>query len=409
VSATSISAPGWADPHEAAGTASAGVTAPRGFVAAGVACGLKASGKPDLGILLSLAPATAAGLFTTNAFAAAPVLACRRRLHDGTARVVVVNSGQANAGTGQQGLADAEEIVAATAAALDVPAAEVLPCSTGVIGARIPARTAVAGVRAAAGTLTAGAGGGDFARAIRTTDRVSKEAVVAGDGFTVGGCAKGAGMIAPDLATLLVFMTTDAMADAGMVRTAVRDGAGPLWNALTVDGCSSTNDTVLLLANGASGVRPNADELTAAVAGITESLAAQVVSDAEGATTSLVVHVDGAASDLDARTVGRAVAGSMLVKTAVFGRDPNPGRILQAIGASGVAFEPTAVHAWMAGHRVVEHGMVPDRFDAAPAASAMGPPEVVVRVRLGDGPGVATAFGCDLGYEYVRVNAEYTT
>ncbi len=233
--------------------------------------------------------------------------------------------------------------------------------------------------------------------------------MVEGAGFTLGGCAKGAGMIAPDLATLLVFLTTDAESDPATVRTALREGAGPIWNALTIDGCSSTNDSVLLLANGASGTRPSAAELTGAVAEATRDLAAQVVADAEGSTTSLVVHVDGAASDDDARTVARSVAGSLLIKTAVFGRDPNPGRILQAVGASGPAFEPLDVDAWIAGHRVVDRGRVPDGFDPAPVSAAMDAAEIVLRVRLGDGPGIATSFGCDLGYEYVRINSEYST
>jgi len=269
-------------------------------------------------------------------------------------------------------------------------------------------RTAVSGIESAAAQLGT-AGGAAFAHAIRTTDRVSKETAVASDGFTVGGCAKGAGMIAPDLATLLVFLTTDAVAEPGDVRTALRDGAAPIWNNLTVDGCSSTNDTVLLLANGASGVRPSVGALTDAVARATEDLAAQVVSDAEGATTALVVQVDGAGSHADAQAVARTVAGSLLIKTAVFGRDPNPGRILQAVGASGAAFEPDAVDAWIAGHPVVERGRVPGGFDPAPVARAMDAPDVVLRVRLGEGSGSATAFGCDLGYDYVRINSEYST
>jgi glutamate N-acetyltransferase/amino-acid N-acetyltransferase len=385
-----------------------GVTAALGFVAAGVACGLKASGRRDLGLLVSEHLAVAAGLFTTNRLAAAPVHACRRRLLGGSARAVVVNSGQANAGTGREGANDAEEIAAATARTRGLDPSEVLPCSTGVIGARIPVATAAAGVDAAAAAVSR-AGGIDFAEAIRTTDRTAKEVAIAGDGFVVGGCAKGAGMIAPDLATLLVFLTSDAEADAATVGTALRDGAAPVWNALTVDGCSSTNDTVLLLANGASGVRPSAAELTEAVGRATRDLAAQVVADAEGSTTSLVVHVDGAASGADARAAARAVAGSLLVKTAVFGRDPNPGRILQAVGAAGVPFEPGDVDAWIAGYPVVRGGCVPGWFDPGPVASAMEAPEVVLRVRLGTGPGGATAFGCDLSYEYVRINSEYST
>jgi glutamate N-acetyltransferase / amino-acid N-acetyltransferase len=238
---------------------------------------------------------------------------------------------------------------------------------------------------------------------------VPKEAAADGRGFVVGGCAKGAGMIAPDLATLLVFLTTDAAVDPPMVRQGLVDGAAPVWNALTVDGCSSTNDTVLLMANGASGVSPSRPQLTQAIRAVCEDLARQVVADAEGAQTTLVVQVDGARSEGDARAVGRAVAGSMLVKTAVFGKDPNPGRILQAIGASGVTFEPGSVESTLGGVRVIEAGRIPPGFDPEACVDAMKDREVVIRIALGRGPGSATAFGCDLGYEYIRINGEYTT
>jgi glutamate N-acetyltransferase/amino-acid N-acetyltransferase len=277
-----------------------------------------------------------------------------------------------------------------------------------VIGPRIRVPVAQGGVADAARHLSSD-GGPAFAEAILTTDTVAKQTVVEGDGFTVGGCAKGAGMIAPDLATLLVFLTTDAKADPPVVRHILRHGAAPVWNALTVDDCSSTNDTVLLLANGASGVTPSPEALLEAVHRATLDLAGQVVADAEGAQTTLVVQVDGASSDGDARAVGRAVAGSLLVKTAVFGNDPNPGRVLQAIGAARARFVPDRVDATLGGIPIVEAGRIPPSFDAAACREALKEREVVVRVSLGDGPGSATAFGCDLGYEYVRINAEYTT
>jgi len=384
------------------------VTAARGFLASGISAGLKASGRPDLGMLVSERPVSAGGLFTTNAFAAAPVQMCRRRLLDGRARAVVVNSGQANAGTGPEGLEDAEAMAAAAAAALGLEPHDVLVCSTGVIGPRIPVPTAVAGIAEAAACLTP-EGGPGFARAILTTDRVTKQASVEASGYTVGGCAKGAGMIAPDLATLLVFLTTDAVADPSTARHALRFGAAPVWNAVTLDDCSSTNDTVVLLANGASGATPGPPELAAAVNQVCMDLARQIVADAEGATTTLVVQVDGAASEGEARAVGRAVAGSMLVKTALFGKDPNPGRILQAVGASGARFVPERVVATLGGTPVIEAGRTPPGFDPAACREAMKEPEVVIRIGLGDGSGSATAFGCDLGYEYVRINGEYTT
>jgi glutamate N-acetyltransferase / amino-acid N-acetyltransferase len=387
------------------------VTAPKGFLAAGVAAGLKASGRLDLGLLVSGPPASAGGLFTTNAFAAAPVEVCRRRLVDGSGRAVVVNSGQANAGTGPDGVSDAEAVTAGAAEALGlygIEATDILPCSTGVIGPRMRVPAVVAGVREAVGSLSDD-GGGRFAQAICTTDSVTKQTLVAGDRFTVGGCAKGAGMIAPDLATLLVFLTTDAVASPAAVRRALHDGAAPVWNALTVDNCPSTNDTVLLFANGASEREPSGTELTDAIREAATDLARQVVADAEGATTALVVQVDGAASDGDARRVGKAVAGSMLVKTAVFGKDPNPGRVLQAVGSSGARFRPTDVDASLGRVAIIERGAVPPGFDPAACAEAMKEREVLIRISLGAGPGRATAFGCDLGYEYVRINGEYTT
>ncbi len=384
------------------------VAAPRGFRASGVAARLRAGDRLDLGLLVSDAPATAAGLFTRNAFAAAPVEICRRRLLDGAARAVVVNSGQANAGTGPDGLDDAEAVTAGVARTLGLAPTDVLPASTGVIGPRLRVDAVLAGVDAAAAALRTD-GGADFAEAIRTTDTVAKQTVVQADGFTVGGCAKGAGMIAPDLATLLVFLTTDAACSPAVATHALRHGAAPVWNALTVDNCSSTNDTVLLLANGAAGREVAPDELAEAVAEATRVLAAKVLADAEGATTSLVVQVDGAASDADARRVGTAVAGSLLVKTAVFGKDPNPGRILQAIGASGARFRPEAVAATLGRIAVIEAGAIPPSFDPAACTAAMKEREVIIHVTVGGGDGRATAFGCDLGYEYVRINGEYTT
>ncbi len=384
------------------------VTAPQGFLASGVAAGLKASGRLDVGLLVSERPAVAAGLFTTNAFPAAPVVLSKRRLMANLATAVVVNSGQANAGTGPEGMDDAEAVTAAAAGALGVDPSSVLACSTGVIGPRIPVDDAVDGVRHAAVVLDP-SGGAAFAEAILTTDTAPKQAVVEGDGFVVAGCAKGAGMIAPDLATLLVFLTTDAQADPVAVRHALRFGAAPVWNAVTVDNCPSTNDTVMMMANGATHTPVHPFDLAAAVTEVCRDLALQTVRDAEGATTTLVVQVDGATSDGDARAAGRAVAGSMLVKTALFGKDPNPGRILQAVGASGVRFAPERVEATLGGIPVIEAGRIPSSFDPATCVEAMKEREVVIRLRLGHGPGSATAFGCDLGYEYVRINGEYTT
>lgn len=394
------------------------VTFPRGFAAAGVVAGLKESGRPDLGLLVAGEGAAAAGAFTTNAFPAAPVVLSAAHLADGRARAVVANSGQANAGTGEPGLRDAEAMAAAAAGVLGCEAADVLVCSTGVIGPRVPIGALRAALPAAAAALSRD-GGTDFATAILTTDRRPKQATATAGTWRVGGCVKGAGMIAPSLepsplATMLAFVTTDAPATPEALAAILAERATAVWNGVTVDACPSTNDTLLLLAGGAAGGAPvepgtrAAGELGDAVAAVCEDLARQLVADAEGASRALVVQVDGAADAGAARRVGLAVASSPLVKAAVAGGDPNPGRLLQAVGASGVPFDPSAVRVLLGGEAVIEAGVVADPVPEK-AARAMGEPEVVVRVDLGGGPGGATVFGCDLTEEYVRINAEYRT
>lgn len=383
------------------------VTAPKGFVASGIVAGLKASGRKDLGLLVAPEGASAAGLFTTNAFPAAPVVVSRGHVAGGQARGVIVNSGQANAGTGEDGLVDALATTEAVATALGAPADEVLVCSTGVIGPRVKLPALLEALPMAVTALSAD-GGPDFARAICTTDTVQKETLVQGDGFAVGGCAKGAGMIAPDLATMLAFLTMDAVVEPAALDAAVRRAVAPIFNGLTVDGCTSTNDTVLVLASGASAMTPSTEALEAALAEAAIDLVHQLQRDAEGATKALAVQVSGGAADADAHGVAKAVAESLLVKTALFGEDPNAGRLLQAVGASGASFDPSVVTIRLAGVPVVAGGvMVP--FDAEACRTSLKEREVVVHVSLGVGPGEATAFGCDLGYEYVRINAEYTT
>ena len=388
------------------------VTAPRGFRAGGMAAGMKASGRLDLGLLVADAPAAAVGLFTTNAFPAAPVVLSRDRLASGRARAVVVNSGQANAGTGEPGMADALEMAEATARALGAVPEEVLVCSTGVIGPRVRMEAFREGLPRAADGV--GEDGGElFAEAILTTDRGPKETLVETDGFAVGGCVKGAGMIAPDLATMLAFLTTDADVATDDLDEIVRRSVGPVFGSLTVDGCSSTNDTVLVLASGASGVAATrgsvaATALEEALHEASVDLARRIVGEAEGSSKTLVVHVSGASDDDSARAAGRALAGSLLVKTALFGEDPNAGRLLQAVGAAGEVLDPAGVRIDLAGHRVVEGGVVA-AFDERRCREALKEREVAVRVELGVGEGEATFFGCDLGYEYVRINAEYRT
>ena len=393
------------------------VTFPKGFRANGVTAGLKPSRNPDLGLLVADGPATAAGLFTTNAFAAWPVRMCRERLADGSARAVLVNSGQANAGTGPDGEGDALAATAAAAALLGLDAEDVLGCSTGVIGERIhldELRDAVPGLVEG---LSADRGGA-FAHAIMTTDTVDKQASAERGGYRVGGAAKGVGMISPNLATMLVFLTTDAPVPPAALHELALSTLEEPFESLTVDASTSTNDTVLLLASGAAGgdpVTPGSSawaDLSAAVAAVAESLLSQLAHDAEGATHVLLIEVEGAATTADARSVAKAVADSPLVKTAAFGGDPNPGRILQAVGSSGVPFAPAEVIAWIGEVRVIEGGHIARSYfdgDGEAARTAMKEPEIAVRVSLGDGPGRSRAVGCDLSYEYVRINGEYTT
>jgi glutamate N-acetyltransferase/amino-acid N-acetyltransferase len=387
------------------------VTDVAGFRASGVAAGLKESGRPDLGLLVADGGASAAGLLTTNAFPAAPVTVSQRHLLSGRAHAVVVNSGQANAATGDQGLEDALATCGAVAEQVGTVPKQVLVCSTGVIGPRVRMAELTAALPAALEALEEDGGAG-FAQAILTTDTVSKETVVKGDGFTVGGCAKGVGMIAPRLATMLAFLTTDAAVEPAILGAALRRAVAPVFNGLTVDACPSTNDTVLLLASGASGFRadpgtPQLAALETALAEAARDLVHQIQLDAEGATKAIAVQVSGGLGD-DAAKVAREVASSMLIKAAVFGGDPNPGRILAAVGASGVPIIPERVSIDLAGYRVVTGGVMVS-FDQSACAEALKERDVAIEVDLGLGDEQATAFGCDLGYEYVRINAEYTT
>ncbi len=395
------------------------VTFPSGFRAAGVAAGMKPSGRPDLGLLVAEGPCTAAGLFTTNRIQAAPVRLSRARLAEtgGRCRAVLVNSGQANAATGPRGEEDARAATAAAADLLGLPPEEVLACSTGVIGEPLQLDRLLAALPGLVARLSA-EGGPEFARAILTTDTVDKQARADAGPFRVGGCAKGVGMISPDLATMLAFVTTDAPVPPEALADLARRTLKPRFESLTVDGCTSTNDTVLVLASGAAGGEPVAPggaawgKLEAAFAEVGESLLRQLAGDGEGVTRVLVVEVTGAGSDGDARRVAKAVADSLLVKTAAFGGDPNPGRILQAVGAAGVPLAPQAVGVWIGDVPVVEAGAVPPGYfegRGEEARAAMAGPEVRIRVALGPGPGAGRAVGCDLSYEYVRINGEYTT
>jgi glutamate N-acetyltransferase/amino-acid N-acetyltransferase len=385
-----------------------------------MSAGLKPSGRLDLGLLVGDPGTTVAGLFTTNRVAAAPVHLTRASIAAGHGRAVIVNSGQANAATGARGDADARTVVVAAAEALGMETADVLACSTGVIGEPVHVEPLLEGLPNLAGALTP-AGGPDFARAIMTTDTVDKQATAEAGGFRVGGCAKGVGMIAPNLATMLVFVTTDASVAQGDLQRLADEQLKDRFNALTVDGCTSTNDTVLLFASGAAPdvapVTPDTaawEQLSGAIAEVGASLADQLISDGEGVTHVMLVDVAGAASEHAARVVAKAVAESPLVKTAAFGGDPNPGRILQAVGSSGVDVDAAAIDIAIGGVRLVEGGTIPAAYfddDALSSAAriAMKEPEIRIEVSIGSGPGASRALGCDLSYEYVRINGEYTT
>jgi glutamate N-acetyltransferase/amino-acid N-acetyltransferase len=346
---------------------SSGVTYPTGFRAAGIAAGLKPSGKPDLGLLVGDPGTTAAGLFTTNMVIAAPVALSQKHLATGAPCGVLVNSGQANAATGSRGDEDAAAAVAAAATMLGFAPSDLLHCSTGVIGEPMHMDRLLGGLPLVATALSA-RGGEDFAAAIMTTDTVSKQAAADAGRFRVGGAAKGVGMISPHLATMLAFVTTDAPVAAADLQFLAQAHLGPHFNAITVDGCTSTNDTVLLFASGTAGgagvtpVTPTWEALAEAIDAVGASLASQVIHDGEGVTHVMLVELTGAATDADARALADAVADSPLVKTALFGGDPNPGRVLQALGAAGVVLDPSCVDVWMDQAQLVFSGVIPPAY-----------------------------------------------
>jgi glutamate N-acetyltransferase / amino-acid N-acetyltransferase len=381
------------------------VTAPAGFSAAGVAAGLKSSGDPDVAVVVNHGPDdAAAAVFTTNRFPAAPVLWSRQVLAGERARAVVLNSGGANACTGPQGFMDTHATAEHVAQALGVSAGDVAVCSTGLIGELLPMDRLTAGVTAAAASLSAD-GGTDAAEAIRTTDTVSKQVLVERGGWSVGGMAKGAGMLAPALATMLVVVTTDAVADAASLDAALRSATSSTFDRIDSDGCMSTNDTVLLMASGASGVTPSADELTEAVTEACASLARQLIADAEGAAHDIQIEVRSAATVPDALEVARAVARNNLFKCAVFGGDPNWGRVLAAVGTTRAAFEPAALDVAINGVLVCRAGGVGEDRSLVD----LGGREVHVVVDLHAGADAATVWTNDLTHDYVHENSAYST
>jgi glutamate N-acetyltransferase/amino-acid N-acetyltransferase len=381
------------------------VTAPKGFRAAGVIVGLKTSGAPDVALVVNDGPEhAAAAVFTSNRVQAAPVVWSRQVVGDGRIDAVVLNSGGANACTGPQGFADTHRTAERAAALLGVAPGDVAVCSTGLIGERLPMEKLLAGVDAAAAALTPD-GGPAAAEAIRTTDTVVKTAVVEGDGWTVAGMAKGAGMLAPGLATMLVVLTTDAQAEPEDLDRALRAATRVTFDRVDSDGCMSTNDTVLLLASGAGGVRPSNHDLAAAVEEVCARLARQLVADAEGAQHDIAIEVVHAESEDDAVDVGRAVARSNLVKAAVFGKDPNWGRVLAAVGTTRAAFDPLALDVAINGVQVCRAGAAADDR----AKVDLTPREVHVLVDLHAGDAAATVWTNDLTHAYVHENSAYAT
>jgi len=385
------------------------VTAPQGFSAAGVAADLKSSGDPDVAVVLNHGPDdAAAAVFTTNRFPAAPVLWSRQVLAGERARAVVLNSGGANACTGPEGFGDTHATAEHAAAELGLGAVDVAVCSTGLIGVRLPMDRLTAGVTAAVAALSED-GGPDAARAIMTTDSVPKTTVQARSGpdggWTIGGMAKGAGMLAPSLATMLVVLTTDAVVDAGTLQTALKQATGVSFERVDSDGCLSTNDTVIALANGASGVTPSAEEVTEALTAACTDLAMQLLADAEGSTKDIAITVRGAASVEDALTAGRACARNNLLKTALFGNDPNWGRVLAAIGTTDAVFEPDRVDVTINGVTVCRGGAIGDPREGVDLTGRT----ITIDVDLGAGTEQATVWTNDLSIAYVHENSAYST
>ena len=387
------------------------VTAPLGFRAAGVAAGLKESGQPDVAVVLNDGPSrAAAAVFTRNRVQAAPVTWTRQVVSGGRVRAVVLNSGGANACTGAPGFQDTHATAEHLATAIDDSAGEIAVCSTGLIGERLPMDKLLPGVDAAVAAVSR-AGGMFAADAIRTTDTVVKiafrhgAAPSAAEVYTVGGMAKGAGMIAPALATMLCVLTTDADLPPAELDAALRSAVGQTFDRLDTDGCMSTNDTVLLLASGATGVHPDVGEFTVTLTEVCADLARQLQLDAEGAQKMITIEVIGAASEADAVTAGRAVARSNLVKCAIGGEDPNWGRILSAVGTTDAVFEPDRLNVAVNGVWVCRHGAAGDER----AKADLTPKDVTITVDLSAGPQSAVILTTDLTAAYVHENSAYST
>ncbi len=395
-------------------TGSGGVTYAGGWKACGAFSGIKAAAA-DLALVVSESPATVAGVFTQNAVQAAPVRWCRDLVQRGTLQAVVINSGCANACTGPEGVAANRRVADDTGYALGLPAEWVAVCSTGTIGKKLPVEKIAAALPAAVQTLSED-GGVSAAEAIMTTDTVPKEAAahfsVGGKTVRVGGMAKGAGMIAPNLATMLAFLTTDAAVPAPALQACLRDAVAHSFNRITIDGDTSTNDTVLLMANGASGVALDADHpdwpaFCEAVRLVASELARLIVKDAEGATRFVTITVKGAVDDADALRIARAIANSLLCKTAWFGGDPNWGRVVCAAGYAGARVDPDLIDVAFDELTAVRAGQPVAAFSDLESIVARPAFEILLDLHLGEAE--ESVYTCDCSYDYVRINAEYMT
>lgn len=393
------------------------VTAASGFLAYGLAAGLKSSGSKDLALVINTGPDyAAAGVFTTNRVKAAPVVWSEQVLTDGQLRAVILNSGGANACTGPAGFADTHRTAELLANALrqaqgtpgwahaDIGAIDVAVCSTGLIGVRLPMDKVAAGINDLV-PLVRRDGGQAAAEAILTTDSVTKQASYSDEGWSIGGMAKGAGMLAPGLATMLVVLTTDAVVDSEQLHDQLASACRRSFERIDSDGCMSTNDTVIVMSSGASGVRPTLRDFQAALDETCHDLASQLLVDAEGAAHTIAIHVEHAASEEDAVQVGRAIARSNLFKCAVFGHDPNWGRVLAAIGTTAADFEPERIDVAFNGVQVCRDGSIGEPRHLVDLSGR----DVHVEVNLRNGTQSATVWTNDLTYDYVKENAEYST
>ena len=394
------------------------VTSPQRFIAGGSYVGLKtyAPDKMDVGLLLSELPCRTAGVYTTNKFVSPSVTLTKQNVDAGKVRGVFVTSGIANAGVGEQGMTDVRECLQLAGEHLGIGADELGAGTTGVIGVELPMALIRGGM---SGITVNGDGGAAFARAIMTTDRVPKSAAVSftcagGETVTIGGCVKGSGMIHPNMATMLAFLTTDAAVDGAFLDTALRNCANDTFNMVTIDGDTSTNDMVLLLANGAAGNAeigegsPDAEAFGAALYALCSHLSRELVKDAEGSSKVFSVRVAGAASKRDARLAARAIAASLLVKSAIHGNDPNWGRVVCAAGYSGADLDVSKVSFFINDVAIMEGG-TPIPFHRESVIAIMSREEVALTVTLGMGEHEATAWGCELTEEYVVFNSAYTT